>query len=137
MKKILLTALLMSSFSCAVIAQGVTTGSDRDQHGCIGSAGYTWSAIKQDCIRIFEEPIQLKEANPKESYETVAALIFNKDKKKVEVFLPQHKEGVILIRSGKAGNYTWKKGDIVLTNKGGYKLKRAGKVIYVGMDKRK
>jgi len=31
------------------------TGNDRDLHGCMGSAGYTWSAAKNRCIRIFEE----------------------------------------------------------------------------------
>jgi hypothetical protein len=31
-------------------------GSDRDIHGCIGSAGYSWCDIKQKCLRIWEEP---------------------------------------------------------------------------------
>ena len=25
-------------------------GGDRDKHGCIGSAGYQWSEVQQDCI---------------------------------------------------------------------------------------
>ena len=25
-------------------------GGDRDEHGCIGSAGYTWSALRGECI---------------------------------------------------------------------------------------
>ncbi len=31
-------------------------GNDRDIHGCIGSAGYSWCAIKQKCLRVWEEP---------------------------------------------------------------------------------
>lgn len=31
------------------------TGGDRDEHGCIGSAGYSWCAEKQKCLRIWEE----------------------------------------------------------------------------------
>jgi hypothetical protein len=31
-------------------------GGDRDSHGCIGSAGYTWCESKQKCLRIWEEP---------------------------------------------------------------------------------
>ena len=31
-------------------------GSDRDEHGCIGSAGYSWCGKKQKCLRIWEEP---------------------------------------------------------------------------------
>jgi hypothetical protein len=30
-------------------------GGDRDKHGCIGSAGYTWCEKKQKCIRPWEE----------------------------------------------------------------------------------
>lgn len=32
-------------------------GNDRDQHGCIGSAGYTWSEPKQKCVRPWEESV--------------------------------------------------------------------------------
>jgi len=31
-------------------------GNDRDEHGCIGSAGYSWCAAKGKCLRIWEEP---------------------------------------------------------------------------------
>lgn len=31
-------------------------GADRDEHGCIGSAGYTWCESKQKCLREWEEP---------------------------------------------------------------------------------
>ena len=30
-------------------------GGDKDEHGCIGSAGYTWCENKQKCLRIWEE----------------------------------------------------------------------------------
>lgn len=30
-------------------------GSDRDSHGCIGSAGYSWCEAKQECLRQWEE----------------------------------------------------------------------------------
>lgn len=31
-------------------------GGDRDEHGCIGSAGYMWCEVKQKCLRVWEEP---------------------------------------------------------------------------------
>jgi len=31
-------------------------GNDRDEHGCIGSAGYTWCEVKKKCLRTWEEP---------------------------------------------------------------------------------
>ncbi len=30
-------------------------GGDRDEHGCIGSAGYSWCEAKNKCLRIWEE----------------------------------------------------------------------------------
>ncbi len=61
-------------------------GGDKDAHGCKASAGYTFSYIKNDCVRTFEQKVQLKEQNPKGSYTTNAAVIFSKDMKKAEVF---------------------------------------------------
>jgi len=30
-------------------------GGDRDEHGCIGSAGYSWCEAKAECLRPWEE----------------------------------------------------------------------------------
>lgn len=30
-------------------------GGDKDEHGCLGSAGYTWCESKAECLRPFEE----------------------------------------------------------------------------------
>ena len=38
-------------------------GGDRDKHGCIGSAGYQWSEVQQDCIRVFEKGIRMTAAS--------------------------------------------------------------------------
>ncbi len=37
-------------------AETPLVGGDKDEHGCIGSAGYTWCEPKQKCLREFEEP---------------------------------------------------------------------------------
>lgn len=34
----------------------IIVGGDKDSHGCIGSAGYSWCEPKQKCLRPFEEP---------------------------------------------------------------------------------
>ena len=48
-------------------------GNDRDEHGCIGSAGYSWCATKQKCIRIFEE-----DCNSELGIKTALAQKYNK-----------------------------------------------------------
>ena len=41
-------------------------GNDRDEHGCLASAGYTWSEVQKDCIRFLKreyESMRLMEVN--------------------------------------------------------------------------
>lgn len=41
--------------SAPVQATTTIVGGDRDTHGCIGSAGYSWCAAKNKCLRVWEE----------------------------------------------------------------------------------
>ncbi|MDD5623195.1 MAG: hypothetical protein PHI23_00605 [Candidatus Peribacteraceae bacterium] len=50
---ILLAACLVAG--CAQKPAEPLVGGDRDEHGCIGSAGYTWCAPKEKCLRVWEE----------------------------------------------------------------------------------
>ena len=53
----LTVAALMSACSPhSSTAQPATpaAGGDKDAHGCMASAGYTWSPLRGQCIRIFE-----------------------------------------------------------------------------------
>lgn len=50
-------------------------GGDRDTHGCIGSAGYSWCGEAQKCLRIWEEP-----CNP-EAAAAIGTLLEQKYKK--------------------------------------------------------
>ena len=56
--------LLLMGASVALTACGNTknkkaesnaVGNDKDEHGCIDSAGYTWSEVQKDCIRLWEK----------------------------------------------------------------------------------
>lgn len=38
-------------------------GADRDEHGCIASAGYSWCEPKAKCLRIWEEECILEDAD--------------------------------------------------------------------------
>ena len=43
-------AVLLGSAGCSQ----KLVGGDRDEYGCIGSAGYKWSPEKQQCVRPWE-----------------------------------------------------------------------------------
>jgi hypothetical protein len=123
-------ALIFLSIN-TITGQSNTVGGDKDEHGCRASAGYTFSVIKNDCVRIFEQEVQLNEVHPEGTSTSISAVIFNKNKKKAEVFIPGSAAGVILSRKGKKGSYVWKKGDISLSQKEkGYILQKADKVIF-------
>lgn len=73
-------------------------GGDKDEHGCVASAGYIWSDLLQECIRPFE--VGVKMVSEVDSSATSAAfLVFNSDSSKIELFLPDEEEQPILDRS--------------------------------------
>ncbi|QWT86363.1 MULTISPECIES: hypothetical protein [Chryseobacterium] len=135
MKKIiLLSTMFLGSF---VFAQKSTPvlGGDRDVHGCIGSAGYTYSQLRNNCIQTFNQKIKLKEVNSDKSYTSMTAVIFNKSMTKAEVFIPDGAaKSIILDKQGKAK--IWKSGthvkdSYVLTPyKKSYQIKKNDEVIY-------
>jgi len=132
MKKLLALALVALSVSFASAQQ---VGGDKDKNGCNAAAGYTWSALKKECVRLFQAPVKLKEAKPNGTASFFAAVFFNDDQTKAEIFLPTGKP-VIATRSGKAGAYSWKGGGLLLKESKAdtYVLSKNGKVVYKGLS---
>ncbi|MFZ2970791.1 MAG: hypothetical protein WA063_06605 [Minisyncoccia bacterium] len=50
-----LGAIAFVVFKNNTIAPSTIVGEDRDKHGCIGSAGYSWCEAKNKCLRKWEE----------------------------------------------------------------------------------
>lgn len=69
-------------------------GADRDKHNCIASAGYTWSAVKQNCVRIFEEGIRLNPTVVNKQEAVLCAFIIEaKTNDSLELYLPNENNG--------------------------------------------
>lgn len=98
-KTFLLTLLFAGTSALFAQKTQPKVGADKDAHGCIASAGYTYSQLKKECIRTFEQKIQLKEIATKGNYN--AAVLFNKDQSKAEIFLKEEKTSVILNNTSK------------------------------------
>ncbi|WDF64893.1 hypothetical protein [Flavobacterium sp. KACC 22763] len=139
MKKMFLFLIMASAISCGKkVSQESTTpkepqrevavGGDSDSHGCKGSAGYTWSVLKKECIRVFENSTRLNHAEDGKTYSTVSYVIF--DGNKAELFLDTQKESIILER--KSEGDSWVNGDWQLIAWKGYVLKKGGKILYTG-----
>lgn len=59
-------------------------GGDKDEHGCIGSAGYSWCQAKEKCLRVFEEDCLSVEAITE-----IIALKYNKPVSEVFIRIDQ------------------------------------------------
>jgi hypothetical protein len=106
-------------------------GSDRDEHGCIPSAGYTWSEARQACVRIWEDGITLQAQGTTAAGE-VAYLFMSDDQQKAEIFLPNNSTPVMLQRKGKEGAHYWEGGSYKLYPWKGYVLKENDKAVFAG-----
>jgi len=133
-KPILFTTMFLASLAFAQQKTPVL-GGDRDVHGCINSAGYTYSQIRNNCVRVFEQKIKLKEVTSDKSSATMTAVIFSKDMKRAEVFIPEGMaKSIILEREGKAK--IWKSGSyiketyVLIPYKKSYRIKKDDVVIY-------
>ncbi|AOC93359.1 hypothetical protein BB050_00203 [Flavobacterium anhuiense] len=141
MKKMFLFLIMASAISCGkkVSQENASTtpkepekeavvGGDSDSHGCKASAGYTWSVLKKECIRVFENSTRLNHAEDGKAYSTVSYVIF--DGNKAELFLDTQKESIILER--KSEGDSWINGDWQLIPWKGYVLKKGEKILYTG-----
>lgn len=81
-------------------------GGDKDKHGCIASAGYTWSEAQKDCIRLWEKGVRM---NAVDDAEKVLFLVFSPDSTQVELFFSEEEmPNEILERRGlPSGGYAW------------------------------
>ena len=87
MRTLTLMAASLLLAACSTPEQHLV-GGDRDSHGCIGSAGYQWSALTKQCVRLFEQGIRL---NPTDAGQTSSAFVlFNADQSKAELTLLDH-----------------------------------------------
>ncbi len=106
---------------------GLLLGGDRDEQGCIGTTGYTWSVLYNDCIRQWRIGIELVNASGSKKT-TQGYVVFNHDNTKAELFLSNVDTNYIIIKT----NDNWVGFDYTLnkTDKG-FKLLYQGKVVYL------
>lgn len=62
-------------------------GDDKDEHGCIASAGYTWSEVQKDCIRLWEKGVRL--ASVARCGRIHWFIVFSPDSTQVELFFSE------------------------------------------------
>lgn len=104
---------------------------DKDENGCLASAGYVWSKVNKECVKGFSG-IQLNPSdNLNNKDETLSAyVLFNEDASQAEIFLPKDTSSIILKRG--SNGKSWVYNDWQLVPLKGYVLKKADKNMYSG-----
>jgi len=123
-----------STDSVSVKPDTTIVGNDKDEHGCIASAGYTWSPIRNECIRVFEQ-IKLQPITENSADSAAAFLLFSQDRKQAELFLPGQSKGLVLTGTGEEGNQHWTKDSLEIILWKGYVVRKNNKPIYHGDEK--
>lgn len=145
MKKIIILAVLsLSMFSCKLTDSNSedenankenlapsdsAVVNDKDENGCLASAGYIWSKVNKECVKCYTG-IQLNPiGKPDNDDETLSAyVLFNEDASLAEVFLPNSTTSLVLIKNGKS----WVLQDWQLIPGKGYLLKKAKQDMFAG-----
>ena len=93
-------AMLLLATACSHPTLGKLVGSDRDDHGCLSSAGYTWSYALHDCVRLWEMGKRF-DSGPHQVY-----LVFSTDSTFAEIFAEVITDNIagILVSEKKDGN---------------------------------
>ena len=146
-KAVILSGIVLSMLSCnspkkeEVKEEKVNTeeiqeplvGADRDEHGCITSAGFSWSELQQTCVQLWEAGVRLNPVEVKGDDSVISAFVlFNKDESKAEIILP-NKEGSVIL--DKKAENLYEKGEYLYDNKEGA-LSINGKVAYKEENKK-
>jgi hypothetical protein len=114
---------------------GPVPGGDRDAHGCIGSAGYTYSELRKECIRVFEKGVRLDPV-PAVAGVVSAFVVFAGDdhavakNPTVEIFTPSDPASVILTRVKSGADYTKAGSSLTATFAKRWEIKKDGKTVY-------
>lgn len=115
-------------------------GVAKDAHGCNAAAGYTWSEVRQNCVRLFEEGVQF-EAVAGQDTTLAAYVIFSTDSLNAEVFLPQQNAHPVLKRHElPKGGFAWNEEDDETLNvrqaaDGKWIIEKRGELLYSQTNK--
>ncbi|TBX70076.1 hypothetical protein EZL74_04850 [Flavobacterium silvisoli] len=114
-----------------VTVKDSSTVNDKDENGCLASAGYIWSKVNKECVKGFSG-IQLNPVNnPNNEDETLSAyVLFSQDAEKAEIFLPNDTTSMVLSRS--AEGKPWIYQDWQLIPWKGYVLKKGTETKFTG-----
>ena len=134
-KKLTLAWTALLAIACSAEPEPkVMVGNDRDAHNCISSAGYTWSNVRQACIRLWEEGTALTPVTEIENPVLVGYVVRSANWKEAEIFLPNRKGSVVVTLQPVPDQTQWVSEDgqwqLFYSEKQGWLLTQNGVAVY-------
>jgi hypothetical protein len=104
---------------------------DKDENGCLASAGYIWSSVNNECVKIYSG-IQLNPVDNQQNEDQSKSVfvLFDDSGDKAELFLPSQENSIILTRETEGK--PWINKDWQLVPWKGYVLKKGDKNLFSG-----
>jgi uncharacterized protein YceK len=115
----------------AAAVKDSTMVNDKDENGCLASAGYVWSKVNKECVKGFSG-IQLNPTDKQDNQdETLSAyVLFSEDASQAEVFLPKDTTSIVLTRAAEGQPWILKEWQLVPWK--GYVLKKGAVTMFAG-----
>lgn len=103
---------------------------EKDKNGCVKEAGYKWSVIKDDCIRVADEGFRLNPIDDLSNLEPSksAYVLLSEEKLHAEVFLQELPKSIFFSRKTLEEDFLQK--NYKLSVKSGYTLAVSDSIIY-------
>ena len=104
---------------------------EKDEDGCLASAGYIWSKVNEECVKVYSG-IQLNPKNnlANEDESLSAFVLFSENKKEAEVFLPSSDSSIVLKATSKSNEYVLE--DWKLTTSNNFILSKNNQELFIG-----
>lgn len=144
MKKIFLFVFMFLSFvSCDFVLKHKTSdvaikdtlpelgiAIEKDTNGCVKEAGYKWSKIKNECIRIVDEGYRINPINDLSNLESSKSgyVLVSKDGLTAEIFLQELPQSIYLSKT--ENDQVFKDKTYALFVNEGYSLYKSDSLIY-------
>ena len=104
---------------------------DKDENGCLASAGYIWSKVNKECVKVFTGMQLNPVSNLENEDEALSAyILFNEEGDQAELFLPNETSSHVLAKQSLGNSWILDDWQLIKTN--GYMLKQAGKLMFSG-----
>jgi len=121
-----------SNMSIEKDSLGTVAGPDKDDKGCVTSAGYKWSVLKNTCIRPFEVGVRLNPVAEIKAGDPVvsAFVVLEEEGNRAELYIPNEKSSILMERKSEKEPYI--KDDWKLLTLKGFTLKNGDSIMYAG-----